>query len=99
MTREGIMKLKRTLLLLVAFGAAALVVAFSGCNRGSMGSSGSWGNNYKCTAVNGHPGSHRSMGWSTNRSAAKSSALDKCRAHSPNPGSCRILNCVNESAS
>lgn len=95
------MELKRTLLVIVLMSTAAFVLAISGCSRrggSSMDSPGSWNNNFKCTAVSGYRESHPSIGWSTSKSTAKANALDKCRVHSANPDSCRILNCVNDRA-
>lgn len=91
------MKLKRTLLPAFVMGAGAVMLMMQGCSGGGSMSSGSWHNNFKCTAVSGHSGGHRSTGWSTSRSAAKANALDKCRARSAYPGRCRITHCANES--
>lgn len=90
------MKLKRILLPVVLTSVGAILLA--GCSGVGSYDSGSWNNNYKCTAVSGQSGGSQSIGWSTNQRAAKANALDKCRAHSANPGGCRILNCVNDAA-
>ena len=89
------MKNKRILRpILWASTAAVAFLLLQGCSTGPQKYSGgsSW-NNYKCTAVNG--AGRKSLGWSTSKSAAKSSALDKCRAHGSH---CRVAHCSSKPA-
>ena len=77
---------------LIVIGALGLLVGCSG-SGGSSDTGENWGS-YKCTALG--QDKNASIGWAANQSRARDIALDKCRSHSANPGSCRISQCVGE---
>jgi hypothetical protein len=73
---------------------ASVLGLLVGCSGGGSYDNGeNWGS-FKCTAVSQGGGS--SIGWAADQSRARDIAIDKCRAHSANPGSCQVSQCVNQ---